>query len=365
MRDIKDLVNDFVKRPVVSMPPAVSVASVKKDYGLQRVVKMCSNENPFGVSPKAAEAMKAEIENVAFYADPEPENSLAEKIAAGIGFDPGNIMITSGAAFALNFICEAFLEKGDEAVLCSPTYPPYYSMTRKNGGIVVDVPMTWDMKFDFDGILEGITEKTKIVFICNPNNPTGCTVYRKYMLEFVEKVPDDVILVMDEAYVQFTENPEAFTMIPAIKQHRNIIVVQTFSKIFGLAGIRVGYAVSTHEIISYMKRESIARSLNVVGIRGALAAMDDYDFAEKTIVSNAQGRSYLTQELTKIGYRVYPSESNFLYVDFGADPKAVTKKLLPYGIILRGDFPHVRISIGTEEQNKNLIQVLTEIKEFS
>jgi histidinol-phosphate aminotransferase len=166
---------------------------------------------------------------------------------------------------------------------------------------------------------------------------------------------------MDEAYVQFAKNPESLTMVPAIANRKNIIVAQTFSKLYGLAGIRVGYAVSTPEIISYLQRESIVRSLNVVGIRGAFAAMDDLEFAKKTIENNAAGREYLTEELTKLGYRVYPSESNFVYVDMGADPKEITNKLLPYGIITRDNFPCLRISIGTAAQNTRVMDIIKEI----
>lgn len=361
MKEIKDLVNKFVKRPVVAMPPAVSVIKAKETYSLDSVIKMCSNENPFGVSPMAAAAMKDEIEKVCFYADPEPENTLKAKVAESIGMASQNVMITSGAAFALNFVGEVFIQNGDEGILCSPTYPPYYSIIQKNGGTVVDVPMTRNLDFDFDGIVNAITEKTKVIFVCNPNNPTGCTVYRDTMLKFANRVPEDVILVMDEAYVQFSKDPDALTMIPAIKNHKNIIVVQTFSKLYGLAGIRVGYAVSTPEIVTYMQRESIARSLNAIGIRGAIAAMDDVEFARRTVENNAEGRDYLAREFTKLGYKVYPSESNFIYVDFNVDPKEITQKLLPYGIIIRGDFPCLRISIGTADQNKKLINAIKEI----
>jgi len=358
MNKISDLVNDFVKRPVVSMPPAVSVESVKKQFGLKSVIKMCSNENPFGVSPKAAEAMKREINNVALYADPEPENALGEKVADSIGVKPENIMVTSGAAFALNFICEAFVQKGDQTIISSPAYPPYYSMTRKNGGIVVEVPVKADMCMDFKKVSDSITERTKIIFICNPNNPTGYTIKREEILRFIDSVPNNIIIVIDEAYIQFTNSPGKTTLVPYIREMNNLIVVQTFSKLYGLAGIRVGYAVSSPEIIGYIKRESIARSLNVVGIRAALAAMDDHDFAEKTIENNAIGRTFLAKELTALGYKVYPSESNFLYVDFHEDPKVITKSLLPFGVIVRGDFPLVRISVGTEEENNKLIRIL-------
>jgi histidinol-phosphate aminotransferase len=361
MKKISDLVDEFVKRPVVSMPPAVSVLKAMENYGLDSVVKMCSNENPFGVSLMAAAAMHDEIENIFNYADPEPENALREKIAQSVGVKAQNILITSGAAYALNFVGEVFIQPGDECILCSPTYPPYYSIILKNGGNIVDVPMTSDLKFNFDGIVAALTDKTKVIFICNPNNPTGCTVYREEMLKFVERIPEDVILVMDEAYVQFSKDPAALTMVPVLAYKNNIVVVQTFSKLYGLAGIRVGYAVSTPEIISFMGREAIARALNVVAVRGALAGMDDVEFARKTIENNANGREYLTEEFTKMGYTVYPSESNFVYVDFRVEPKEFSKKILPYGIIIRGDFPYLRISIGTMEQNKKLVTAIKEI----
>lgn len=362
MRAIKDLVGEFVKRPVVSMPPAVSVAKVRELCGHASVVKMCSNENPLGVSPKAAEAMMDEIRHLSLYADPEPEEALKAKVAASIGVTPQHVVMTSGASFALNTIGEVFIQPGDEAILCSPTYPPYYSIIHKNGGTVIDVPQTDKLEYDFDRIVKAITRETKVIFICNPNNPTGGAVYRENLLKLANRVPEDVILAIDEAYVQFARDPEAMTMVPAIADRRNIVVVQTFSKLYGLAGIRIGYAVSTPEIITYMQRESTARSLNMVGIRGAFAALDDAEFAGQTMANNAAGRTYLTEQLTALDCKVYPSESNFVYVDFGADPQELTGKLLPYGIIVRGDFACVRISIGTAGQNERLIGALKAIR---
>ena len=261
-----------------------------------------------------------------FYADPEPENALRDKIAGQIGVEPGNVLITCGAAYALYFIGDVFLRPGDEGILCSPTYPPYYSFIQKNGATVVDVPMTEKLEYDFDGILDAITDKTRVIFICNPNNPTGYTVYRDKLMGFIDKVPENVIVVMDEAYVQFTHEPEALTMVPAISSHKNVVVVQTFSKLYGLAGIRVGYAVAAPEIISFMKKEAIVRTLTITAVKGAFAAMDDKEFARKTIENNREGREYLTKELSAMGYKVYPSESNFVYVDFREDPRLTTKK---------------------------------------
>lgn len=361
MREIRELASEFVLRPVVAMPPAISVEKTKEKYGLESVIKMCSNENPFGVSPLALAAMQDELPKLCFYADSEPETQLRRKVAARLQVAPENVMITAGAAFALNFTGEVFIQPGDEGIVCSPTYPPYYSIIRKSGGAVVDVPMTKDCAFDLDGIVAAVTERTKVLFLCNPNNPTGRAIYRDEFSAFLRRMPKDVIVVADEAYVQYARDPEALTMVPALAEFPNLIVVQTFSKLYGLAAIRVGYAVSSAEIISYLQRMSIARALNAAGIRAATAAMDDEAFAEMTVRQNAAGREYLAREFTKKGFTVYPSESNFVYVDMNADPKAVTEKLLPFGIILRPDFPCLRISIGTPEQNEKLVAAVNQI----
>ena len=355
MRSIKENASPFVQQPVVAMPPAISVEKTKELYHPSTIAKMCSNENPFGVSPKALAAMEAELPKLCFYADPEPENALKAKVAERLGVQPCNVMITAGAAFALNFIGEVFIQKGDEAIVCSPTYPPYYSIIRKSCGTVVDVPMTKDCKFDFDGLLKAITDKTKVIFLCNPNNPTGCTVTREVFSAFVRQVRPDIIVVSDEAYVQYAKDPAAVTMVPALKEFPNLVVIQTFSKLYGMAAIRVGYAVASQEIISFLQRMSIARALNAAGIQGAIAALDDVEFAEMTVRNNADGRDYLTSEFQKLGFKVYPSESNFVYVDMKEDPKKIVEKLLPYGIVLRANFPLMRISIGTREQNERLV----------
>ena len=246
-----------------------------------------------------------------------------------------------------------------------PTYPPYYSIIQKSGGIVIDVPLSEELTFDFDKIVNSITDKTKVIFVCNPNNPTGYTVYREEMLKFVERIPEDVIVVLDEAYMQFANNPQSLTMLPAIETHKNIIVVHTFSKIYGMAAIRIGYAVSNPEIISYMQRESVARSLNAVGIRGAIAAIDDENFVKRTLANNFEGKNYLTKEFNKLRYKVYPSEANFIYVDVNQDSRRSNKEIvILWRIIIRGDFPCLRISIGTTEQNESLITAFKEISKM-
>ena len=351
------------KAPSTVIPVGISIKAAKEKYGLETVYKLASNENPYGVSPKALEAMAAALKDGYLYPDSTRDAVLKDKLAKKHDLLPENIMITCGAANALAFAGEAFIKPGDECIITSPAYPPYYYIVYKNGGTIIDVPSRKeDMKMDIEGVLNAVTDKTRLVFVCNPNNPTSTCLPGDEIISFIKKFPKDVIVVVDEAYIDFTDDPEKTTMVSHLKEVPNMIVVRTFSKLYGMAAIRLGYALACPEIIGYMNKAMAARSLSNVGIEGAIAALDDEEFRLKTINSNREERKYLTEEFRALGYTVYESQANFIYVDFGCSCQDLYFKLLPYGVMIRGDFPNARISIGTHVQNETLVNAVKDLR---
>ncbi len=351
------------KAPSTVIPVGISMKAAKEEYGLDEIYKLASNENPYGVSPKALEAMAGALKDGYLYPDSTRDNVLKDKIAKKHNLLSDNIMITCGAANALAFAGEAFIKPGDECIITSPAYPPYYYIVYKNEGVIVDVPSrAEDMKMDMEAVLNAVTEKTRLVFVCNPNNPTSTCIPGGELYAFIQKFPKDVIVVVDEAYIDFTDDPKKTTMVSRLKEQPNMIVVRTFSKTYGMAAIRLGYALACPEIIGLMNKAMAARSLSNIGIEGAIAALDDEEFREKTVSSNQKERAYLTEEFRAMGYTVYDSQANFIYVDFGCSCQDLYFKLLPYKVMIRGDFPFARISIGTHIQNETLVNAVKDLR---
>ncbi len=349
--------------PASVIPHCIPVWKAKRDFGLETVYKLASNENPLGVSPKAMEAIRAALPQGYLYSDGSREAVLEKKIADLHGVEPSNIFISGGAAMVLKSICEVFIQPGDECIIPSPAYPPYYFWTFKYGGTIVEVPCRKeDQKLDIEGVLKAVTDKTKLVFLCNPNNPTSTAVSREDLCGVLDRLPGDVIAVVDEAYVDFTDDPEAVTMMPCLSRYPNMVVVRTFSKIYGMAGIRLGYGVACQEIVRYLDKAVDARGINNLAVEGGIAALDDREFRDRTRENNTAERKYLTKELTDLGYRVYDSQANFVWVDFHCHAAEMHDRLVPYGVIIRGDFPLARISIGLHEQNRTMIDALREIQ---
>ena len=350
------------KAPSTVIPVGVSIEEVKRKYGLGQVYKLASNENPYGVSPKASTAMMEALGEGHLYPDSTRDNVLRHKLAEKhqVGID--QIMVTCGAANALAYAAETFIKPGVECIIPSPAYPPYYYNVFKNDGVIVDIPSRpGDMKLDLEKILQAVNERTRLIFICNPNNPTGTAYPGATIFECIKDIRKDIIIVVDEAYIDFTDDPEKDTMLNYLPELPNLIVTRTFSKIYGLAAIRLGYAVACPEIIKYMNKSVAARSLSNIGIEGAIAALDDEEFRQMTVHNNKVERAYLSNEFSRMGFTVFESQANFIYVDFKTNCQDLYFKLLPYGVMIRGDFPNARISIGTHVQNETLVCAIADL----
>ncbi len=356
---IEHLVSDFVKEA----PPyvvGVSETGIVNNPNIKEVIRLATNENPYGVAPAAVEAMVKAAFSTNRYPDVRGM-ARRQKLADLKALKLENVKVCEGATVGLGQIGEVFLRQGDEVILSTPTSPAYLNIVKKNRAVLVDVPYDENMELDLNAVYQAITPKTKLIFFCNPNNPTGTLLDDEKLYQFIKKVPPHVVVVVDEAYIHFVEEPNYKSMICAIDDKTNLIVVQTFSKIYGLAGARVGYMMSNAEIIHYLLQNSTGFCGNKFGLAGAEAALDDTEFPAKVRKNNSHCRKYLTDELTALGFRVFPSAANFIYFDSHVNPAWLADELMKRGVLIRGNFKYNRISIGTMHENEVAVHYIKEI----
>ena len=342
--------------------PGTSIESVKEKYHLTEIMKLASNENQLGTSPKAVAAMEEAVKSVNIYPDAFCME-IRKKLGKRFGFDDSgnNVTISVGASGAISLIAEVFLCEGDEVIFCNPTFSAYEEATRRNNGKVVALPLTDKEEFDLEAIKAAITEKTKLIFICNPNNPTGTAIKSKQLREFIHEVPEHVITVVDEAYIEYAASMDVESMVSEIAEGVNLIVLRTFSKLYGLAGIRLGYSLMNKEIQAILQKSTSVFVASKVALSGAMAALDDDEFSSASIELNREGREYLTKEFAELGWYTYPSETNFIYVNTGLNTKALAEECMKKGLIIRGNFKYSRITIGTKKQNERVVEIMKEI----
>lgn len=356
-------INALTKPEIQNIPPYIpgrTSESVKEKYHLDKVLKLASNENQFGASPKAIAAMQAAVAEANIYPDPFCMG-IRKKLGKKFGFDESgdNTIISVGLCGFFDLVAEVFIQKGDEYVTCGPTFSALNAAVKRNGGTVIECPITADtQEFDLDAMAAAVNDKTKMVYICNPNNPTGTVVDSKKLKEFIHKMPSHVITVIDEAYIEFAEDPTVESMIPEIADDLNLIVCRTFSKIHGLAGERIGYSFMNKELHGIMQKATSVFVVTRSSLAGAMASVDDEEFLSNTAREIAKGRAYVTKELEALGWKVWPSKTNFVYADSHLDTKLLATELEKKGLIIRGNFKYSRITIGRMDQNEEMIDII-------
>ena len=343
--------------------PGKPVEEVERELGLINILKMASNENPLGTSPKAIEAMIREIHGKSCRYPESLCVDLVAKVAELQNVEQSQVVIGNGLDNIITLLGMTFINLDDEIIFGDLSFPAYGNITRKMGGVCVEVPMTKEEALDLDEFVKAITPKTKMVFVCNPNNPTGTINTREEVEGFLKKVPSNVIVVFDEAYFDFAESAQYPSMIPYINKYNNIIVLRTFSKIMGLAALRIGYSVSVQEIAKAIQKVREPFPVNRIAQAGALAALDDSEFIEKTIRINYDGRMQYYEAFTHLGLDYIPSQANFVYVKISKPAAAVFETMLHDGVIIRPlgsqNRPNsLRISVGTKEDNVRTIKSL-------
>jgi histidinol-phosphate aminotransferase len=334
-------------------------------------IKMASNENPLGPSPLAIEVIRQAASAVNFY----PDNDATElklALAERHNVAPENIMVTPGSTTFLDIIGRTLIEPGLNAVTSERTFIVYPISTRASGGELIRVPIKNDA-YDLDALLAAINDKTRIVFIANPNNPTGTMLPPEKIERFLDCVPQHLVVVLDEAYFEFAQHfskirgIEYSRSLDYVRQGRRVVVLRTFSKAQGLAAARVGYGIGPAELMQNFQKVRVAFSVSSVGQAAALAALKDEKHICRTLENNTAGALWLTEHLVKMGLRVVPTWANFLYIEVGGDVPAITSSLQNEGIIIRpltgswGAPNAIRVSIGTPEQNQKFVDALSKV----
>lgn len=344
--------------------PGKPAEEVRKEYGLEDIVKLASNESPIGPSPKARDAVEKELPNLHVYPDGAIVD-LRDAIAAKLQVARENVVVGNGSDEVIKLLAEAYFEPGDEVVFADPTFGEYAYVARLMGAEERRVP-TREMTLDLDAMADAVTERTKAVFVCNPNNPTGTYVGKDAVERFLERIPPQVLVVFDEAYVEYVDAPDFPDTLAYVREGRPVIVLRTFSKIYGLAALRVGYGVGPAHVMDSILRVKEPFNVNRLAQVAALAALDDDEHVRRGREVNQQGKAFLEKALAEMGVRTWPSQTNFLWLDVGVESRAVFEALLRLGVIVRtGDifgYPTcLRVTVGTQEQNERFLEALQHV----
>ena len=349
---------------IKAWPTGKPIEEVQAELGLDSLALMATNENPLGVSPKAVEAIKAESGKVNRYPQ-GPCTYLKRKMASRLGIEEQMILFSNGADNCLRIIGSTFLDPGDEVIVAHPAFPVYRIVARVMGAVPVEVPLD-NHTHDLPAMAERIGPKTKMVFVCNPNNPTGTIVGRKQLGAFVEALPDHVVLILDEAYFEFVEDEDYPNALDYIREGRNVVGLRTFSKLYGIAGLRIGYTLASPELTAVMERVREPFPVSRVAEAAALAALDDEEFKNRVLANNEQSKRLFYRSFDKMGLSYAKTHTNFMFVDLGTDAKEAAQALLERGYLIRPGTPwrhpsFVRITFGTMEENRGFLDALTAV----
>ena len=345
---------------LVPYSPGKPLDELERELGISNAVKLASNENSLGPSPKAQAVLAEQVGQLHVYPD-GGAHYLRRALAERWKVDPAQIVVGNGSDEVISLLVKAFVAPGEEAVMADDTFVMYKLAVQGGHGVPVEVPLK-DWRHDLPSMARAITDNTRLVFVCNPNNPTGTMVSKGEVDAFMEAVPDDVIVVFDEAYYEYVRSNEYPESLQYVKQNRPVVVLRTFSKIYGLAGLRVGYGISTLEIMDYVNRVRPPFNSNSLAQAAALAALDDEEHVAKSRAMNVTEMGVLEKELTKLGLSPIPSQANFIYFDTKRDGRNVFNALLQKGVIVRhikGSM--IRVTVGQAFENLRFLEALQEV----
>ncbi len=340
--------------------PGKPIKELERELGISDIIKLASNENPLGPSPAAIEAIKESAGQAHLYPD-GGGYYLRRELSQHLGINEKQIILGNGSDEILALICHSFLRPEDEVIYAYPAFVEYELISKAFGAKRIQVPLK-NFTHDLPAMAEAVTPETKLIFIANPNNPTGTMVNKSGFAGFMKRVPPEVIVVMDEAYYEFIIRDDYPDCLEYVRQKRNIIVTRTFSKAYALAGLRIGYAVAPLELINYMNRIRHPFNVNSPAQAAAVASLKDKRHLERSRRLVAEGRDYLYQRFEQMGLEYVPSVANFILIKVG-NGKQVFQRLLKKGIIIRamevyGLSEYVRVTIGAQHENQRFIESL-------
>ena len=343
--------------------PGKPLKELEREYGISNSIKLASNENPLGPSPKAIEAIKGAVENINRYPDARGHD-LTKKISESLGIGQENIVLGNGSDEIIGMLTRALIQAHDEVIMPWPSFLMYDIMIRSVGAIPVYVPLN-SLLIDLNSIQSRITPKTRMVFLCNPNNPTG-TVFSKTDFEtFLESIPE-VIVVVDEAYMEFVRDKKCARSIDYLNADMVVVALRTFSKAYGLAGLRIGYGIMPQVIADIINRIRLPFNANSLAQVAAAAALEDKEFLQKTVDLVQEGLDFLYDSLEKLGIKYFPSQANFFLIDVEKDADEVFENMLRQGVIVRSmtsyGYPnYIRINVGLLNENVRFIKALEKV----
>ncbi|MCT4686762.1 histidinol-phosphate transaminase [Vallitalea sp.] len=344
--------------------PGKPIDDVKKEFNLDKVTKLASNENPYGCSEEAKEAIIETLKTPSLYPDgncTKLRNAIAEKM----NVETNQLVFGAGSDELLSIIGRTFIGPSDEAITCTPSFAQYSASVKTMGGKLIEVPLI-NHTYDLNGIVDKVTDRTKVIFIANPNNPTGTIITEKEQLEFIKKIPSNILIVLDEAYYEYVYDDNYPESLPLLKEYDNLIILRTFSKMYGLASLRVGYGIAHPQIIDYINRVRGPFNVTTSAQEGALAALSDEEFVKNTFEANKGVKEYTYKRLDELGIDYIEGHGNFLMIDFKKPSMDLFIELQKKGVIVRPGFffgmdTYQRVTLGTKEEMDTFFEVVKQL----
>ncbi len=352
---------------ITPYPPGKTLEEIKKSLSLtEKIYKLNSNENPLGPSAKVISALTEALKEIHLYPSAN-YLELKEAIAERWGILLEEIVLGNGSNEILEFVFKAFISPEEEILISQPSFLMYEKLAKIYGVNLKKIPLSLELKHNLKTIKANLTSKTKAIFLDHPHNPTGSTLPREEWEEFFRGLPSNMLVIIDEAYGDFIEDPKVPLGIEFLKKGYPVLITRTFSKAYGLAGLRLGYGIGPSEIIKELDKVRQPFNINLLAVKAGLSALKDEDYYQKTLETVKKGRTFLTQELSQLGFKVFPSQANFIMVDFSNLCYIIYKYLTKKRIFVRPLKPYgfescLRITVGLEEENRTLVEAIKEIK---
>ncbi|MBM9536770.1 histidinol-phosphate transaminase [Desulfobulbus alkaliphilus] len=349
---------------IVPYPPGKPMDELEREYGISNAIKLASNENPWGPSPRAVRAIEEMLCNLHRYPDGS-SYYLTEALAHWTGARPEEIVLGNGSNEVIEFLVKTFVSNGDQVITSHPSFLMYQKFVQVRGGENVVIPLR-DMAHDLEAIRAAVNDRTRLIFIDNPNNPTGTLIAREAFHRFLTGLPQSVVVVLDEAYVDYVNPAERIDILDYLRHADTlpaVVALRTFSKAFGLAGLRVGFGLMHRDIASLLHRVRQPFNINLPAQAGALAALEDSEHYEHTLRATEEQRRWLQQAVTELGCEPYPSHTNFFLIDVHGDAARLYEAMLYKGVIVRAmqayGYPRfLRVTVGTDAENHRFVAAL-------
>ena len=360
--DLTQLAPDWI-RTLAAYPPGMPIEELEREYGIYDSIKLASNENPLGPSPKALAAVARALPQMHRY----PDGGcfyLKRALAQKLGVVPESLIFGAGSNEIIELLVRTFMARGEHAVVADQAFVIYRMIVQAAGGRSTIVPLR-NYTHDLEAMADAITPSTRLVFLANPNNPTGTIFFRSQWREFLAAVPERVIIVLDEAYAEFVDDPEYPDSLADLAANHLLVVLRTFSKIYGLAALRIGYGIGRPELIELVNRVRQPFNVGTLAQVGAMAALDDTEHVEATRRVNRDGLAYLRAECERLGLTYVPSWANFLLINVGNGMR-VYERLLREGVIVRpmgfyGLPEHIRVTVGIAAENERFVGAISKV----